>query len=389
MMKPVNQTQICFPSNSVNESFGRAAVSAFLAQLDPTVSDLTELKTAVSEAVTNAIVHGYPDAIGGVTLKLRCLPENVLELTVRDRGRGLSQQVRQALQNGSPIPLSGDDTRGMGIGLSVCQSIIKAHGGFFHRGKPPGWGRGVPLRPACGGGGPPRSKGGCSMSEKQTILIIEDERAISNFISRALTANDYRAIPAYTGKEGLSLFFSHGPDLVLLDIMMPKMDGYEMVETLRARGDTTPVIMLTAKDTLTDKGQGFMVGCDDYITKPVNFEELIWRIDAILRRYKIANEGKIIIGGVTVDKNSFTVTFDDRAEELPTKEFQLLYLLLSYPEKIFTYEQILDKVWGFESESGETTVRTHINRLRNKFEGVKEFEIITIRGMGYKAVINK
>ncbi len=220
------------------------------------------------------------------------------------------------------------------------------------------------------------------------ILIAEDEANIRLLLEIRLKSR-YTVITAANGAQALELIEQGGVDLIVTDIMMPKMDGYEMVETLRARGDTTPVIMLTAKDTLTDKGQGFMVGCDDYITKPVNFEELIWRIDAILRRYKIANDGKIIIGGVTVDKNSFTVTFDDRAEELPTKEFQLLYLLLSYPEKIFTYEQILDKVWGFESESGETTVRTHINRLRNKFEGVKEFEIITIRGMGYKAVINK
>ncbi len=220
------------------------------------------------------------------------------------------------------------------------------------------------------------------------ILIAEDEANIRLLLEIRLKSR-YTVITAANGAQALELIEQGGVDLIVTDIMMPKMDGYEMVETLRARGDTTPVIMLTAKDTLTDKGQGFMVGCDDYITKPVNFEELIWRIDAILRRYKIANEGKIIIGGVTVDKNSFTVTFDDRAEELPTKEFQLLYLLLSYPEKIFTYEQILDKVWGFESASGETTVRTHINRLRNKFEGVKEFEIITIRGMGYKAVINK
>ena len=160
------------------------------------------------------------------------------------------------------------------------------------------------------------------------ILIAEDEANIRLLLEIRLKSR-YTVITAANGAQALELIEQGGVDLIVTDIMMPKMDGYEMVETLRARGDTTPVIMLTAKDTLTDKGQGFMVGCDDYITKPVNFEELIWRIDAILRRYKIANEGKIIIGGVTVDKNSFTVTFDDRAEELPTKEFQLLYLLLS------------------------------------------------------------
>ena len=149
------------------------------------------------------------------------------------------------------------------------------------------------------------------------------------------------------------------------------------------------MIMLTAKDTLNDKGQGFSVGCDDYLTKPVNFEELVWRIDALLRRSKIANEGKIVIGGVTVDSSEFTVTRGNTVIELPTKEFRLLYLLLSYPNKIFTKENILDKVWGYTSESDETTVRTHMNRLRSKFENFPEFELVTIRGVGYKAVIKK
>ena len=125
------------------------------------------------------------------------------------------------------------------------------------------------------------------------------------------------------------------------------------------------------------------------MTKPVNFEELIWRIDALLRRYKIANEGKISIGEVTLDANAFTVTAGGKTEELPTKEFRLLFLLLSYPDRIFTKDQILDKVWGYSSESDETTVRTHINRLRNRFENCAEFEITTIRGIGYKAVIKK
>ena len=163
----------------------------------------------------------------------------------------------------------------------------------------------------------------------------------------------------------------------------------ELVQKLRARGITVPVIMLTAKDAISDKGRGFAVGCDDYMTKPVNFEELGWRIDALLRRSKIANEGKIVIGDVVIDSDSFTVNRGGRSEELTTKEFKLLYLLLSYPEKIFTKEQLLDKVWGYSSESEETTVRTHINRLRNRFEDCGEFEIVTVRGMGYKAVIKK
>ena len=179
-----------------------------------------------------------------------------------------------------------------------------------------------------------------------------------------------------------------GIDLIITDLMLPGMDGYALVESVRSMGRATPVIILTAKDGMGDKGRGFAVGTDDYLTKPVNFEELTWRIDALLRRSKIANEGRISIGQVVVDKQSFTVTRGEESFALPTKEFQLLYLLLSYPGKIFTKENILDSVWGYSSESDEYTVRTHINRLRNKFEHFPEFEIVTIRGVGYKAVIH-
>ena len=220
------------------------------------------------------------------------------------------------------------------------------------------------------------------------ILIVEDDANIRLLIKTRLSSR-YTAETCANAAEALLRMENGGIDLIITDIMMPDMDGYEMVEILRSRGDVTPVIMLTAKDAMSDKGHGFAVGCDDYMTKPVNFEELVWRIDALLRRAKIANEGKIVIGDVTVDANSFTVTKGGISEELTTKEFQLLYLLLSYPGKIFTKENILDSVWGYGSESEETTVRTHINRLRNRFENWEEFEIVTIRGVGYKAVIKK
>lgn len=220
------------------------------------------------------------------------------------------------------------------------------------------------------------------------ILIVEDDANIRLLISARLKPR-YSVNTAASARIALEILETDPVDLIITDIMMPETDGYEFVETLRTRGYDTPVIMLTAKDALSDKAQGFKCGCDDYMTKPVNFEELGWRIDAILRRYKIANENKITVGNAVIDNSSFTVTCGSEVWELPTKEFQLLYLLLSYPEKIFTYDQILDKVWGYASDSGETTVRTHINRLRNRFENIGEFEIQTIRGMGYKAVIRK
>ena len=220
------------------------------------------------------------------------------------------------------------------------------------------------------------------------IMIVEDDENLRLLLStRRKTRYAVTAVSGAT--EALELLEDGKTELVITDIMMPVMDGYTFVKTMRSQGWDIPVIMLTAKDTLNDKGQGFSVGCDDYLTKPVNFEELVWRIDALLRRSKIANEGKIVIGGVTVDSSEFTVTRGDTVIELPTKEFRLLYLLLSYPNKIFTKGNILDKVWGYTSESDETTVRTHMNRLRSKFENFPEFELVTIRGVGYKAVIKK
>lgn len=220
------------------------------------------------------------------------------------------------------------------------------------------------------------------------ILIVEDDANLRMLMTLRLKSK-YDIVSCADGAAALEKYEEGGIDLIVTDLMMPGMDGYALVENIRSLGHNTPVIMLTAKDGINDKGRGFAVGTDDYMTKPVNFEELVWRIDALLRRSKIANEGKIAIGEVVVDKQSFTVTRGDGVFELPTKEFQLLYLLLSYPGKIFTKENILDSVWGYSSESDEYTVRTHINRLRNKFECFPEFEIVTIRGVGYKAVIKK
>ncbi|MDE5721579.1 MAG: response regulator transcription factor [Clostridia bacterium] len=220
------------------------------------------------------------------------------------------------------------------------------------------------------------------------ILIVEDDNNLRLLLQTRLKPR-YSVLCAANGVEALHVLESKSIDVVVTDVMMPALDGYSLVETMRSQGLDIPVIMLTAKDKLSDKGQGFFAGCDDYMTKPVNFEELIWRIDALLRRSKIAGEGKIVIGAVTADSSNFTVTRGDEVCELPAKEFRLLYLLLSYPNKIFTKENILDKVWGYACESDETTVRTHINRLRSKFESYPEFDIVTIRGVGYKAVIKK
>jgi len=168
--------------------------------------------------------------------------------------------------------------------------------------------------------------------------------------------------------------------------MMPKMDGYEFTGILRKCDNNLPILMVSAKQLPVDKNKGFAVGTDDYMTKPVNQDEFLYRIKALLRRAKIANERKIVVGDVVLDYDALTVTKGRETQELPQKEFMLLYKLLSYPGKIFTRIQLMDEIWGAESETGWETVTVHVGRLRKRFEGWSEFEIESVRGLGYKAV---
>jgi DNA-binding response OmpR family regulator len=220
------------------------------------------------------------------------------------------------------------------------------------------------------------------------ILIVENDENLRVALMLKLKSK-YDVQTAANAEQALKKVDDGQVDLVVTDVVLPDVDGYNFVETLRLHRHYVPVIILTAKNSHSDKRKGFAVGTDDYMTKPVNFEELIWRIDALLRRSKIANEDLIVIGDVVIDRHSYSVKRGDEVIVLPSKEFKLLFLMLSYPGKIFTKENILDSVWGYSSESDEYTVRTHINRLRKKFEGFDEFEIVTIRGIGYKAVVKK
>lgn len=177
--------------------------------------------------------------------------------------------------------------------------------------------------------------------------------------------------------------------MIVADIMMPRMDGYELLKTIREEGYTTPYLLLTAKESLSDKQQGFSLGTDDYMTKPFSTDELLWRVEALLRRANIAQSKKIQIGSVTVDSEKYAVYNNQEYIELPKKEFDLLFKLLSYPDRIFSKEQLLDSIWGMDSESGEETIKTHISRIRNSLKNITEFNIITIKGLGYKADIQK
>lgn len=222
-----------------------------------------------------------------------------------------------------------------------------------------------------------------------TILVVEDDKN-TRLLTTARLKPHYTVLSACDGNEALDIFYKQHVDLIVADIMMPNMDGYELVKTLREYKQDVPVIMLTAKTAFDDKRQGFSTGTDDYLTKPVNYEELLWRIEALLRRAKINTSQKIEIGAVSVDAVNYSVTRTDTKEvfELPKKEFELLFKLLSYPNMIFTKEQLLEDIWGYDTDSDESTVKTHISRLRNKFDGWQEFKITTIRGLGYKAELS-
>ena len=218
------------------------------------------------------------------------------------------------------------------------------------------------------------------------ILVVDDDKNIRMLYRAVLEEANYTVFTAEDGEAALRLLDQHHIDLVVLDIMMPKMDGYEFTRTLRAGNSSLPVLMVSAKQLPADKKKGFLVGTDDYMTKPVDEEEMLLRIKALLRRAQIVSERRIVVGDVVLDYDAMTVSRGGEVQELPQKEFLLLYKLLSYPGKIFTRIQLMDEIWGADSETGWETVTVHIGRLRKRFEGWTEFEIVAVRGLGYKAV---
>lgn len=218
------------------------------------------------------------------------------------------------------------------------------------------------------------------------ILIIDDDKNTRFLLYEVLKMNNFNVFQANNGLQGLDVLEREKVDLVIVDIMMPEMDGYEFTKELRSYNPTLPILMISAKQLPLDRKKGFMAGIDDYMSKPIDHEELVLHINALLRRANIISNNQIVIGEVVIDQDSFTVTKGDEVIELPQKEFQLLFKLLSSPNKIFTRLQIMDEIWGIDSETGWETVTVHIGRLRKRFEGWEEFQIENIRGLGYKAV---
>ncbi len=218
------------------------------------------------------------------------------------------------------------------------------------------------------------------------ILIAEDDRELRQLFGHVLIKNGYSVTGVSNGKEALDAIDRERFDLIISDIMMPIIDGYELVRMLRECNDTTPVLMITAKDAFDDMQKGFLSGSDDYMIKPVNVNEMLLRVSALLRRAKMISERKQTIGNTTMEYDSLTVITESERTVLPQKEFMLLYKMSSYPGKIFTRQQLMDDIWGYDSETDTHTVEVHIGRLREKFKNNKDFKIVTMRGVGYKVV---
>ena len=218
------------------------------------------------------------------------------------------------------------------------------------------------------------------------ILIAEDDQELSQLFAHVLTKNGYLAKGVSNGKEALEAMEDDYYDLLISDIMMPKMDGYELVRQMRDRGNQTPVMMITARDAFDDMRQGFLSGTDDYMVKPINVNEMVLRIGALLRRSQMIHDRRQIIGSTQMELDSLTVTWKGESQVLPQKEFMLLYKMISYPGKIFTRHQLMDEIWGYDNEGDTHTVDVHIGRLRYRFRDNPDFKIVTIRGVGYKAV---
>ena len=218
------------------------------------------------------------------------------------------------------------------------------------------------------------------------ILIAEDDLELRQLFSHVLEKNGYQVTGVVNGKEAMDALGKDYFDLIISDIMMPEMDGFDLVRQLRSGGNQTPVMMITARDAFDDMRQGFLSGTDDYMVKPVNVNEMVLRVGALLRRSQMIHDRRQTVGSTVLEIDSLTVTVDGQTQTLPQKEFMLLYKMVSYPGKIFTRHQLMGEIWGYDNENDTHTVDVHIGRLRERFRDNPDFKIITIRGVGYKVV---
>lgn len=220
-----------------------------------------------------------------------------------------------------------------------------------------------------------------------SILVVEDDKTLNKMISAKLKQEQFQVYNAFDGEEALEVMDKVHIDMLICDIMMPKMDGYELTDAIRQAKYTMPILMLTAKNQYEDMEKGFQLGTDDYLVKPFNMKEMILRVHALLKRSQIISEHRMTVGNTVLDYDALTVTLQGEVRDLPPKEFYLLYKLLSRPNHIFTRLELMDEIWGMDSDAEERTVDSHIKKLRRKFETNTDFELITVRGLGYKAKV--
>ena len=221
------------------------------------------------------------------------------------------------------------------------------------------------------------------------VLVVEDDKNLKKLMVTYLKRNNYTVFEANNGLQALDIIDKQYIDLVISDVMMPEMDGFELLNELRTSNYEIPIMLVTAKGDISDKKQGFILGADDYMVKPVDMEEMILRVSVLLKRVKSANKRKIVIGDLIIDYDQLSVTKHGKVYNLAQKEFYLLYKLISTPNTIFSRQELIEEIWGLESESEYRTVDVHIKRLREKISDLNEFEIVTVRGAGYKVIINK
>ena len=224
-----------------------------------------------------------------------------------------------------------------------------------------------------------------------TILVADDEENILNLFKIRLQNQGYNVLTAKDGREAIDVFYNNSIDLIIMDIMMPRLNGYDVIDTIRSDNFNTPVIMVSAKGELEDKREGFIVGADDYMVKPIEFDELLMRIQALIRRYKIVADKKITVDNVVLDYNTLSITDETNGRNLTLskKEFSILFKLLSYPERAFTKEQLFDEFWGIDATGDTDSVKVYISKIRSQIAIFPEIDINTIRGIGYRGVKNE
>lgn len=219
------------------------------------------------------------------------------------------------------------------------------------------------------------------------ILVVEDDRELNNAVCSYLTQNSYETKGCLNANEAYDAMYGNMYDLIISDIMMPGIDGYEFAETVRGLNQDIPIIFMTARDDIASKQKGFRVGIDDYMVKPIELDELVMRIGALMRRAKIAASKQITVGNLVLNAEEHTAYFNDEEIPLTSREFNLIYKLLSYPKKTFTRAQLMDEFWDIESASGSRAVDVYMTKLRDKFADCGAFEIVTVHGLGYKAIL--